>query len=110
MTTAEQALLTTGVSTKRRRDCRASSCCCRDLLPQHDQRIGAIRHPPPLRVVVGLKAPDVAAVRFQPQFDALQPPHGRRKRRDRRVAIRLEKYREIFPPPPGFGGGPAPDA
>src|SRR5215469_16186390 len=27
----------------------------RSLLPQHDQRIGAVRHQPPLRVVVGLE-------------------------------------------------------
>src|ERR1700722_4862353 len=109
MTTAEQALLTTGVSTKRRRDCRASSCCCRDLLPQHDQRIGAIRPPPPPAFVGGPKAPDVAAVRYQPQFAALQPPHGRRKRRDRRVAMRLEKYREIVRRRLGIGQGQAAD-
>ena len=33
----------------------------RRLLPQHDQGIGAIGHPPPLRVVVGLELPGLAA-------------------------------------------------
>src|ERR1700722_5016854 len=42
-----------------------------DLLPQHDQRIGGVRHPPPLRVVVGLEMPDLAIGRQQQQFTAL---------------------------------------
>jgi len=41
------------------------------LLPQHDQRIGAVGHPPPLRVVVGFEAPGLTVLRHQQQLAAL---------------------------------------
>jgi hypothetical protein len=36
-----------------------------ELLPQHDQGIGGVGHQPPLRIVVGLETPDLAARRHQ---------------------------------------------
>ena len=65
------------------------------LLPQHDQRIGAVGHAPPLRVVVGLEVPGFAARRHQQDLAALEPPLRRREGRDRRIAFRLEKHLEI---------------
>ena len=45
------------------------------LLPRQQQRIGTVRHPPPLRIVVGLEAPDLALGRLQQEFAALDAPY-----------------------------------
>src|SRR3979490_363179 len=67
----------------------------RKLLAQHDQGIGAVGHPAPLRVVVGLELPDVALGRQQQHLAMVEPPSGRRERCYRRIAFRLEEYLEI---------------
>jgi hypothetical protein len=41
----------------------------------HDQGIGAIRHAPPLRIVVGLELPDIALGRRQ-HLSVIEPPRG----------------------------------
>src|SRR3984957_15754042 len=79
------------------------------LLPQHDQRIGGVRHPPPLRVVVGLKMPDLAIGGQQQQCTALQPPLRRREGGHRRIAARLEEDLEIVRRRLGIGQGQAAD-
>src|SRR6266478_8622828 len=66
------------------------------LLPQHDQRIGAVGHQSPLRVVVGLEPPGLALVRHQHDLAALEPPLRRRECRDLRIAFRLQEHLEII--------------
>src|SRR5207248_662049 len=66
----------------------------RDLLAaQHDQRIGAIGHLPPLRIVVGLELPGFAALRHQQHMAVLQPPQRRREGGDRESDVETDVLR-----------------
>src|SRR3954471_14839164 len=68
------------------------------LLPQHDQRVDAVGHLAPLRVVVSLEVPGLALVREQQQFAPLQSPHGGRKALHHRIAAWFQEDLKIILP------------